>query len=209
MLSNYQYSDCPDIFLPGRGVNQRWRGAFTALVLLICCSSIDAMAADKGRFEIRSADSSLVDGVYFATARIDYRLSPEALKALESGITLTIQLQIEVLRSRRFWPDKTVASLHQDYQLSFHPLTARYVVMNSNSGQQSSFFTLPAALNHLGRVADLPIIDAALLDAKSAYRIDMRAVLDQDTLPGPLQMLAFWSDGFRLESDWYRWKLSE
>ena len=64
-------------------------------------------------------------------------------------------------------------------------------------------------LEHLGRVVDLPIIDASLLEEGAAYRIALRAVLDQNTLPGPLQILAFWSDGFRLESDWYRWKLSE
>jgi len=30
-------------------------------------------------------------------------------------------------------------------------------------------------------------------------------VLDQKTLPGPLQVFAFWSGGFSLESDWYEW----
>jgi len=33
-------------------------------------------------------------------------------------------------------------------------------------------------------------------------------VLDQNTLPGPLRLLAFWSSGFRLESDWYVWILN-
>ena len=55
---------------------------------------------------------------------------------------------------------------------------------------------------------DLPIIDAALLDQDVRYAVSIRAVLDQNTLPGPLRMIAFWSSGFRLESEWYVWKLS-
>ena len=165
--------------------------------------------AEEGRFEVRSASTRLVSGVYFASARIEYQLSDEALDALESGVTLTIQLQIDLTRVRRFWPDRDVASLRQDYQVSYQPLSERYVIKNTNSGEQASFATLFAALNYLGRIVDLPIIDAALLERDVTHRIALRAVLDQNTLPGPLQMLAFWSDGFRLESDWYRWNLSD
>jgi len=206
-------SYCPDhsgTLLPGLSLNERLSRCGVYVVLLfLCCLPTALIAAEKGRFEVRSADARLVDGVYFATARIDYQLSTEALEALESGVTLTIQLQVEVFRARRFWPDKNVANLQKSYALSFQPLTALYVVKNVNSGNQSSFRNLSGALDDLGRVVDLPVIDAAVLEQDSHHRIALRVVLDQNTLPGPLQMLAFWSDGFRLESDWYRWKLSE
>ncbi len=82
----------------------------------------------------------------------------------------------------------------------------RYVVRNLKSGEQKSFATLFSALHDMGRIVDLPIIDASVLeDAK--YEISMRAVLDQDTLPGPLRLIAFWGEGFRLVSDWYTWTL--
>ena len=175
-------------------------------MLLLAAAPADA----KGKpFEIRSASTSLNDGVWFATARIDYRLSDDALEALENGVTLTIQLQFEVTRIRRFWTDPKVASLKQDYQLSYQPLSERYVIRNVNSGEQDSFATLFSALNNLGRVVDLPIIDASILDPRARYEIAMRAVLDQDTLPGPLRVIAFWSEGFRLVSDWYTWQLGD
>lgn len=181
------------------------RAALLALLILIAPPT-DA----KGKpFEIRSASSSLNDGVWFATARIDYRLSDDALEALENGVTLTIQLQFEVTRVRRFWTDAKVASLKQDYQLSYQPLSERYVIRNVNSGEQDSFATLFSALSNLGRVVDLPIIDVSILDARAKYEIAMRAVLDQDTLPGPLRLIAFWSEGFRLVSDWYTWQLGD
>jgi len=181
------------------------RAALLAL-LLVAAGGADA----KGKpFEIRSASSRLSDGVWFATTRIDLRLSDDALEALENGIALTIQLQIEVTRVRRFWTDQKVASLKQDYQLSYQPLSERYVVKNLNSGEQNSFATLFSALNSMGRIVDLPLIDAAILESEATYEIAMRAVLDQDTLPGPLRLIAFWSEGFRLVSDWYRWKLED
>ncbi len=187
------------------------RARHRALAALLALLAVVASPADaKGKpFEIRSASSRLTDGVWYATARIDYRLSDDALEALENGVTLTIQLQFEVNRIRRFWVDARIASLKQDYQLSYQPLSERYVIKNVNSGEQDSFATLFSALNNMGRVVDLPIIDASILDPQGRYEIAMRAVLDQDTLPGPLRLIAFWSEGFRLVSDWYTWKLGD
>ena len=189
------------------------RSAFFAAVLVGCLCTLTGIFntafAKDGSFEIRSASTRLNDGVYFATARIDYRLSSDALAALDSGVALTVQLQIELSRKRRFWPDNDVATLSQAYSLSFQPLSDRYVVKNLNSGEQDSFATLFSALNNMGRVVDLPVIDVALLDPDLNYEIALRAVLDQNTLPGPLRLIAFWSSGFRLASDWYRWPLND
>ncbi len=88
-------------------------------------------------------------------------------------------------------------------------MSERYLVRNLNSGEQKSYATLFSALNDMGRVVELPVIDAALLEPNARYEIRLRAVLDQNTLPGPLRLIAFWSEGFRLESDWYRWTLRE
>jgi hypothetical protein len=165
--------------------------------------------AKKGRFEIRTAETRLYNGVYLASARVDYDLSEEALEALESGVVLPINLRVELNRVRRWWPDKEVATLEQGYQLSYQSLSQRYVVKNVNSGEQDSFATLFSALSNMGRVVDLPVIDASLLKSDTKYEIAMRVVLDQNTLPGPIRFIAFWNSGFKLRSDWYVWKLSE
>ena len=181
-------------------------GAIIALFVVL--APMDVANSKDEPFEIRSAETRLFQGVWFATALIDFRLSEEALAALDSGIELTIELQIRLDRVRRFWVDKETAKLEQSFQLSFQPLSERYVVLNLNSGEQNSFATLFSALNSMGRIVDLPIIDASLLDDDEQYEISMRAVLDQNTLPGPIRLLAFWSSGFRLESDWYVWMLN-
>jgi len=185
------------------------RAGLIAGCLIVSTGLLRTASAQDGSFEVRSASSRLYDGVYFATARIDYRLSDDALEALDSGVALTVQLQIELTRKRRFWLDAGIATLRQDYSLSFQPLSDRYVVKNLNSGEQDSFATLFSALNNMGRVVDLPVIDASLLNPDANYEISLRAVLDQNTLPGPLRLIAFWSSGFRLESDWYVWRLND
>ncbi len=165
--------------------------------------------AVEGRFEVRSATMDLIDGVYYLDARVQYRLSAEALEALEAGVALTIELQMEVNRRRRLLPNQGIATLTQRYQLQYHALSNRYVLRNLNSGEQESFATLFAALNQLGRVIDLPVIDAALLEADQRYEFRLRAVLDTREFPGPLRLLAFWADGWRIESEWFRWRLED
>jgi len=176
------------------------------LALVLACLA-PAAAAAEGRFEVRSASAERVDGVYFVDARVQYRLSEDALSALESGVALTLELQLEVNRKRGLFPDQNVARLTQAFQLQYHALSDRYLVRNLNTGAQQSFATLFAALNQLGRIVDLPLIDAALLEPEARYEARMRAVLDTRAFPGPLRLLVFWVDGWRIESDWYTWPL--
>jgi hypothetical protein len=165
------------------------------------------MADDEGRVKVRSAYAELRDGVYYLNARLDYRLGDEALSALRSGVPLDLELQINVLQRRRYLWDATEASLRQNYQLSYHALSQRYIVRNVNSGEQTSFATLDAALAELGRVRDLPIIDASLLGEGSRYAVRLRAIVDIRELGGPLSVLTFFWNDWRIASDWYRWPL--
>lgn len=185
-----------------------------ALRALLACALLALPVAAvaqgvEGSFEVRNASSRLADGVWYASARVEYRLSGQAIEALENGVPLTIEMQFEISKLRRFWFNASVASLRQSYQLSYQPLSQAWVVRNLNSGEQRSFTTLFAALSDMGRVSDLPLIDAALLEPGETYYGWLRVVLDQETLPGPLRLLAFWRDGLRLESEWYRWTLRD
>lgn len=180
----------------------------TGLLLALICAGVVALAQDDpGSFEVRSANSGLSGGVYYLNARIALRLSSEARAALESGLPLTIRLEIEVLTWRRLWVDTEAARLTQLYELRYHALTQRYMVRNLNSGAQSGFGSLAAALVYLGRIEELPIIDRALLENDRRYDIRIRALLDTEQLPGPLRLIAFWRRDWSLGSDWYRWQL--
>lgn len=182
--------------------------AMIACVLLGTSLAQDQDDPDRpGYFEVRSASTRLVGGVHTLDGRLQLVLSSEALNALSSGVPLTIELQLEVIRVRRFIWDDAAAALATRYELEYRPLSQRYIVRNLNSGNQDSFATLYSALNSLGRVQGLPVIDDALLEADVTYRIRLRALLNTQQYPAPLRLLFFWRDEWQLESEWFEWLL--
>ncbi|WP_428100317.1 DUF4390 domain-containing protein [Candidatus Rariloculus sp.] len=182
--------------------------AVCVAVVLALGSAADAQD-DPGRFEVRSASAGLDSDadVYFLNARLELRLSTESREALESGLPINIRVEVEIIHLRRFLLDRETAALTQLYRLQYHALLERYTVRNVNSGNLDTFATLFAALNFLGRVDGLPLIDRALLDPDRRYDIRLRVLLDMAQLPGPLRLLAFWRRDWSLGSEWYRWSL--
>jgi hypothetical protein len=162
-----------------------------------------------GYFEVRSASTELVGGVHVLDARLQLVLSSEALNALNSGVPLTIELQVQVIRSRRFYLDALDAELAFRFELEYRPISQRYIVRNLNSGDQDSFATLYSALNYLGRVQRLPVIDESLLIPDRDYRVRLRALLATEQYSAPLRLLFFWRDEWQLKSDWFEWKLED
>ncbi|MFP4610962.1 MAG: DUF4390 domain-containing protein [Thiohalophilus sp.] len=177
------------------------------LLLATALGSTPPAAADNG-FAIRSAGLTLRDMVYHLNARIDYRLSREAVNAVKNGVPLIIALDIRVDRKRRWWLDKELATLTQNYLLLYHALTEKYVIHNLNSGIQENYHNLDTALWSLGRINDLPLIDANLLEPGAEYGIELRARLDIESLPAPMRPLAYISSDWQLQSDWYSWSLA-
>jgi len=165
------------------------------------------LAQREGYFEVRSASTEVIDGVHTLDARLQLVLSSEALAALESGVTLTIEMQMQVVRAKRFFIDSVDAELVVRHELEYRPLSQRYIVRNLNSGNQDSFATLYSALNSLGRIQGLPVIDDALLRPKREYRLRLRARLNTRQYPAPLRLLFFWRGQWQLQSDWFEWSL--
>jgi hypothetical protein len=180
-------------------------------IVLLCLLAQSGLAQDEieraGYFEVRSASTHLVVGVHTLDARMQLVLSSEALRALSSGVPLTIELQLELIRVRRFYWDDDAAELALRYELEYRPLSQRYIVRKLNSGDQDSFATLYSALNNLGRVQGLPVIDDALLEADSPYRIRLRAMINTQQYSAPLRLLLFWRSEWQLQSEWFEWSL--
>jgi len=182
--------------------------AIIAGMLALGPANAQQLPERQGFFDIRSATTVLNEGVHELEARLQLILSDEALEALNSGVPLTIALDFEVIRVRGLWLDSLDATLTLTYELEYSQLTERYIVHNLNSGNQESFATLYSALNNLGRIQGLPVVDDAVLNSESRYRLRLRARLSTKQYPAALRLLFFWRSQWQLESDWYEWTLA-
>lgn len=200
------FTDSPSAVRAKRLTRDCW--LFT-VSLLACLFALPLQAETDGRFEVVRASSRLAESDWLVDALLDLSLGSEAEQALKSGVTLTIQLQFQLVRERAFWPDELVLERQQTIELSYLLLSRRYVVAYPETNTQNSYATLYSALRQISLLRDYPLIAADQVGADDQYQAGLRVVLVQEVLPGPLQMLAFWRGDFSLESEWYRWSLKE
>jgi Domain of unknown function (DUF4390) len=178
--------------------------AGAAFVALMLAQTLHAEGL-AGRFEVRSADLELKDGVYHLNARIDLPISDAVRRGLVEGVPLALEVDLDIERVRQLLPNSRVAELTQRYHLQYNAVSARYILRNDNSGQQESLGTVDEAIEHLSEVHSLPALDKALIAPDRRYEANVRAKLDFGTVPFTLRLLMFWVSDWHRESDWYAW----
>jgi hypothetical protein len=178
--------------------------AAAALAVLFLAQTLHAEGL-AGRFEVRTADLELKDGVYHLNARIDLPISDAVRRGLVEGVPLTLEVDLDIERVRQLLPNSRVAELTQRYHLQYNAVSARYILRNDNSGQQESLGTVDEAISHLSEVHSLPALDKALIAADRRYEGRVKAKLDFGTVPFTLRLLMFWVSDWHRESDWYAW----
>jgi hypothetical protein len=181
---------------------------------LLCASAAAALwmkplQADglEGRFEVRSADLQLKDGVYHLNAHLDLPVSDVVRRGLAEGVPLTMELDLDIERVRQMLPNSRVAELTQRYHLQYNAVSARYILRNDNSGQQESLSSVDSAVERLSEVRGLPVLDKALITADRRYEASVRAKIDYGSVPFSLRVVMFWVNDWHRESDWYTWTL--
>ena len=190
--------DDPNNMIGGRQVVR------IVLALLLMLGSTGLLAAGV---QVQQAQTRLVNEVYYLDAQLDYVLTEPMLEAVHKSVPLTFVLYIEVFQQRNYLWDDVIADLEQRYQLVYLPLTQQYQVRNLNSGALHNLPSLQIALSVLGTVVDLPLLDKDLLASDTAYQTRLRVQLDIEELPVPLRLLSYFSDEWRLRSEWYSWSL--
>ena len=178
------------------------------LIALLCLfvSILPTQSKAEG-FNILSAETTLNKNVFQLDAKIELNFSDDALEALRSGVPLIILVNIEVLKDRNWWWDKTIAELEQGYLLLYHALSEKYIIHNLNSGAQKNYISLNTALHSLSKLNKFPLIDKNLLEEGDEYYARIRTYLDIESLPAPMRPIAYISSQWQLESDWFSWPL--
>jgi hypothetical protein len=193
-------------------LDRRRRALAVRGVGFLCAALASALFAQplradglEGRFEVRSADLELKDGVYHLNVRIDLPIGDAVRRGLSEGVPLALEVDLEIQRVRQLLPNSRIAELIQRYHLQYNAVSARYILRNDNSGQQESLGTLDEAIEHLSEVHSLPALDKALIARDRRYEARVRARIDFGTVPFTLRLLMFWVSDWHRESDWYAW----
>lgn len=162
-------------------------------------------AAQAEGVDIQSASSSLIGDIYAIDADIEFHLDEEVQNALDHGVELNIDIYIVIKRSRKWLWDPTVVESVLRHKLEYYPLSDLYILSNIVNGNRSQFRSLEEATSFLGTIRNYMILNQASLEADANYVGLIRAKLNIDNLPPPLQPTAHVSKRWRLESPWYEW----
>lgn len=162
-------------------------------------------AAHAEGVDIQAASSNLIGDVYAIDADIEFQLDDEVQDALKHGVELNIDIFITIKRARKWLWDPTVVESVLRYKLEYRPLSNLYLVTNIVNGNRSQFKSLEQATSYLGTIRNYMILNQASLEPDTSYNGHIRAKLNIDDLPPPLQPTAHVSKRWRLESPWYEW----
>jgi len=157
---------------------------------------------------IQQVEIMLQDERYLIDASIHFEFNERVLDALQHGVPLTIELQLQVVRKgARFWEQSRV-NLQLYRILRFHALTQLYEIQSLEHDSSQSFATRDIAITALGEFQSLPVVDQRQLAKDEHYAIKLRAILDIESLPLTLRPLAYLTSDWNLSSGWQTYPLT-
>ena len=180
------------------------RAALRACVYILLCylpfAQAQSTLVEINQMQVERSDT----GVFFSS-NLKFELPNLVEDALHKGIPMFFVAEIEVLRDRWYWSDRSVAKQARYIRLAYQPLTRRWrlnisptpigntglgVVLNQN------FESLADALASIQRISRWRIADAADIDMDGKTHVEFSFQLDVSQLPRPLQI------GAMGQTDW-------
>lgn len=177
-------------------------------LLFLMIATTSPTFASEGLFEIKSAQTHLENNQYFLNAMVNYDLSEESIKALQSGIALTIVLQVEVIKERWYLWNEKIANGTYHAILKFYPLSNHYVVSYPERDKSYAFANLSELLLVLGNIQNISLLEKSQLNSDYSYQVRLSTYLDIEALPPSLRTIAYFSRDWRMFSDVFSCPLS-
>ncbi len=186
---------------------------FSALVSLLLLptsphAELDPIESNSG-FIVESAKLKPVGTKYTLDTDIQFHFSNEALKALEHGIALQIDIEAHVIQARKWLWDKKIRKIMLSQRLEHEPLSGQYLVTDLNTGLKRHFHSFHRTLEFMGSINDFPFLELTSLEQDETYSVRVRASLNTESLPVPLRLSAYVSSDWQHSSPWYQWMIQQ
>lgn len=131
------------------------------------------------------------------------RLTPTLEEALRKGVVLTFVQLFEADRPRDYWFAEDLSVLRRSLRISYNALLRLYQLQRGSAYQ--TFDSQAEVLAAVGDFAEWPVLERKALNRKHLYHARTRMFLDTTQLPKPLQLNAFASDRWEMDSGWREW----
>ena len=176
------------------------------IVVFCLLSSVFCPLAAAEGISVNKAEMRLNEDGYQLSANYNINLTFAAQQALARGVPLYFVGEFLLTRSRWYWLDEKIFKGEQSVKLSYNVLTRQYRLSRGTLFQ--NFASFEDALRILARQNSVAI-PAELVKEDSNYIVAVRLRLDVAQLPLPLQVNALTGKDWALDSDWYRWMISQ
>ncbi len=140
---------------------------------------------------------------YVLSGGFEVQLNDKLDEALKRGVTITFIQEFEMERPRDYWLAEGIADTTRTLKLSYNALLRSFVL--NTAGRLANYDSLAEALAAVGSLNDWAVVERQQVKKKVTYRAAVRMRIDPSQLPKPLQVSAFASDRWQMDSDWIRW----
>jgi hypothetical protein len=186
-------------------------GRLLLLIIVSLCLVVPGQLpadAARGAFTVISAETRRGESYWRLDAVFNIRLSEGAQEALDNGVPLVLDLQVQALEKQPWLWDAVVAEQKRSRQLQYHALSRTYLVKDLNTGFQRSFRYLEEALQDAGVLEDVSVLEYEAMQDGRQYSVRVRGGLDIESLPTPVRLLAYVSSSWDMDSEWHQWRLA-
>ena len=188
-----------------RGWERKFR-ALCCLFFTLCGFLLSGQSlAENSTLSLQKTDLREENGAWLLETHYHLTLSPRIEDAIQQGIPVYFNLQLELNYPRWYWLDKNLVTWQQIWRIEYHALSRRY----RTSVDNSRLFLLSDQLKD----ALVPIIHArSVIGSKSklglspstTYYANVRLSLDRERLPRPFQVDTWLQSDWNIDSGWYQ-----
>jgi hypothetical protein len=186
-------------------------GRLLLLIIVSLCLVVPGQLpadAARGAFTVISAETRRGESYWRLDAVFNIRLSEGAQEALDNGVPLVLDLQVQALEKQPWLWDAVVAEQKRSRLLQYHALSRTYLVKDLNTGFQRSFRYLEEALQDAGVLEDVSVLEYEAMQDGRQYAVRVRGGLDIESLPTPVRLLAYVSSSWDMDSQRHQWRLA-
>lgn len=185
---------------------------WVVLVLaLVATPSASGVMADEADVGIRFREFAIYAGEQpdslLTTVQLEYQLSNYLREGLFNGMTLEADIRFGLEWYHAWWWNTREPLLNIRRELSYHPLSRQYQVLEPATGNNWSFPTLVAALDQLGSLTNYALPELPATARHNDASLFVMAELTPKTLYLPLKVQALFTDRYSLESEGVMWPI--